>query len=178
MRNPVRPGDIQASDPRADPEPSVSPELIPDRCQSFRTAADGPSVQLRLRLRLVPVRPSGDVLELRLEEIVQELLLRVLHLREDLARGCRADAIHRVRVDGALSVDRDEVCDLLRAGAELSLFVREIQLPHPLGVRVPHGPGGPSEHGQETGLAVRAFRMVRHLADPDLLMEMPALETQ
>ena len=63
----------------------MSPELIPDRCQSFRTAADGPSVQLRLRLRLVPVRPSGDVLELRLEEIVQELLLRVLHLREDLA---------------------------------------------------------------------------------------------
>src|SRR5206468_9611903 len=61
-----------------------------------------PSVQLRLRLRLVPVRPRRDVLELRLEEIVQELLLRVLHLREDLARGGRANAIHGVRVDGPL----------------------------------------------------------------------------
>src|SRR5207245_3639039 len=54
------------------------------------------SVQLRLRLRLVPVWPRRDVLQLRLEQVVQELLLRVLHLREDFAGGRRADAIDGV----------------------------------------------------------------------------------
>src|SRR5207249_4186863 len=68
-------------------------------------------VQLRLRLRLVPVGPRRDVLQLRLEKIVQELLLRVLHLREDLARGGRADAIHGGRVDGPLPVAPHEIGD-------------------------------------------------------------------
>src|SRR5437870_7802682 len=84
-------------------------------------------VQLRLRLRLVPVRPRRDVPQLRLEEIVQELLLRILHFREDLAGGRRADAVDRIRVHGPLPVDRHEVGDLLRAGEEFSFFVREIQ---------------------------------------------------
>src|SRR5213593_4162136 len=74
------------------------------------------SIQLRLRLRLVPVRPRRDVLQFRLEEIVQELLLRVLHLREDLARGRRADAVDGVCIDGPLPVYCHEVRDLLRTG--------------------------------------------------------------
>src|SRR5213593_5260711 len=86
------------------------------------------SVQLRLRLRLVPVRPRRDVLQLRLEEIVQELLLRVLHLREDLARSRRADAVDRVRIHGPLPVNRDEIRDLLRAGEQFSFLVREVKL--------------------------------------------------
>src|SRR2546428_3492805 len=136
------------------------------------------SVQLRFRLRLVPVRPRRDVLELRLEEVVQELLLRVLHPREDLARGRRADSIDGVRVHGALPVNGYEVRDLLGAGEEFPFFVCEIQLPRPLRVGVSYGPRGPAEYGQKAGLAVHAFRMVRHLADSDLLMEVPAFETQ
>src|SRR5439155_24819467 len=57
--------------------------------QGLTSARRFVSVQLRLRLRLVPVRPCRYVLELRLEEVVQELLLRVLHLREDLSRSRR-----------------------------------------------------------------------------------------
>src|SRR3989442_5239362 len=87
------------------------------------------SIQLQLRLRLVPVRPGGDVLEFRLEEIVQELLLRVLHLREDLAGGRRTDAIDGVRVDRPLTIDCHEIRNLLRTGEEFSFFVREVQLP-------------------------------------------------
>src|SRR3989442_5501433 len=135
-------------------------------------------VQLGFRLRFVPVRSRRDVLELRLEKVVQDLLRGVLHLRKDLAGGRRADSVHRVRVDGALPVNRHEVRDLLRAGEELSLFVREVQLPHSLGVRLPHGPCGPPEHGQKARLAVPAFRMIWHLANPDLFVKMPALETQ
>src|SRR5437899_6456961 len=91
--------------------------------------ADGPFafrrlVQLRLRLRLVPIRPRRDVLQLRLEEVVEELLLRVLHLREDLARSRRADAVDRVRVDRPLAVYRHEIRNLLRTGEEFSFFVR------------------------------------------------------
>jgi len=52
------------------------------------SASDGIRlVQLRLRLGLVPVRPRRDVLQFRFEEVVQELLLGVLHLGEDLACG-------------------------------------------------------------------------------------------
>src|SRR2546425_8268137 len=160
--------------------PRISMSRPRPRARTSGESIDGLSlgVQLRLRLRFVPVRSRRDVLELRLEKVVQELLLGVLHLREDLARGCRADAIDRVRVDGALPVNRHEVRDLLRAGEELSLFVREVQLPHSLGVRVPHGPCGPPEHGQKARLAVHAFRMIWHLANPDLFVKMPALETQ
>src|SRR6266581_3040786 len=163
--------------PSGSPKPFLAPGCLavpenPVRIKTHRL------VQLRLRLWLVPVRPRSDVLELRLEEVVQELLLRVLHLREDLARGRRADPVHGVRVHRPLPVDGHEVCDLLRPGEELPLLVREVELSHPLCVRVPNSPRGPSEDRQEAGLALHTFRVVRHLADPHLLVEIPALEAE
>src|SRR5207249_3777317 len=108
----------------------------------------------------------------------QELLLRILHLREDLARGCRTDAVDRVCIDGPLPVYCHEVRDLLRTGEEFSFFVGEIQLSCSLCKRVSNGPCRPPEHSKEARLAVRAFRMVRHLSDADLLVEVPAFEAQ
>src|SRR6266508_1348576 len=135
-------------------------------------------VQLRLRLRLVPIGPRRDVLQLCLEQVVQELRLCVLHPRENLAGGRRADAIDRVRVHGPLPVDGHEVRDLLRPGEELPFLVREVELPRPLRIGVSHRPRGPSEDRQKSRLAFRTFRMVGHRADPDLLVEVPALETK
>src|SRR5438552_16558242 len=77
-----------------------------------------------------------------------------------------------------LAVDRDEVRDLLRPGEEFPFLVREVELPRPLRVRIPHGPRGPAEHGQEAGLTVGAFWMVGHLPNPNLLMEVSAFEAQ
>src|SRR2546425_7619072 len=77
--------------PPADPNDHLDVPGV-GRCQvaqGLTSARPFVSVQLRLRLRLVPVRPCRYVLQVRLEEVVQELLLRVLHLREDLARGRR-----------------------------------------------------------------------------------------
>src|SRR6266571_489908 len=163
--------------PSGSPKPFLAPGCLavpenPVRIKTHRL------VQLRLRLWLVPVRPRRDVLQLCLEEVVQELLLRVLHLREDLARGRRADAIDRVRVHGALPVNGYEVRDLLGAGEELPFLVREVELSRPLRIGVSHRPRGPPEDRQEAGLALRTFRMVGHLADSDLLVEIPALETE
>ena len=46
------------------------------------------SVQLRLRLRLVPLRPRCDVLQLRVKQVVQELPLRILHCRLEVSARC------------------------------------------------------------------------------------------
>src|SRR5712691_7170028 len=135
-------------------------------------------VQSWLRLRLVPIRPRCDVLQLRLEEIVQELLLRILHLREDLARGRRADAIDGVRVDSAFPVDGNEVRYLFRAREQLSFLIREVEFPRPFCVCVSNGPRSPPQDRQKARFAFRALRMVRHLTDPDLRVEVSALEAQ
>src|SRR5439155_7210503 len=86
---------------------TVPHSLSPGMKASARMKPAG-LVQLRLRLRRVPVRSRRDVLQLGLEKIVQEFLLRVLHLRKELARGRRSDPVDRVRVDRSLPIYRDQ----------------------------------------------------------------------
>src|SRR5438132_13506523 len=102
-------------------------------------------VKLRFCLWLVPIRPGRDVFQLRFEEVVQEFFFGVLHLREDFARGRRADAVYGVRVDRPLPVDCHEVRDLLGTGEELPLFFGQIELSAPLSISISHGPRGPSK---------------------------------
>src|SRR5438552_1975587 len=156
---------------------TVPHSLSPGMKASARMKPAG-LVQLRLRLRRVPVRSRRDVLQLGLEKIVQEFLLRVLHLRKDLARGRRSDSVDRVGVDRSLPIYRDQVCDLFRSPERLSFLVREVQFPRALRIRVSNGPCSPPEHGQKPRFALRTLRMIGHFPDPDLLVKVSTLEAE
>src|SRR5947208_3164541 len=161
---------------RSAPGPSRQP--LHDSEGRRRICSVFSSVQLRFRLWLVPIRSRRDVLQLRLEEVVQELLLGILHLREDLARGRRSDSVYRVGVDRSLPIYRDQVCDLFRSREQLSFLVSKVQFPRALRICVSNGPCGPPEHGQKPRFALRTLRMIGHFPDPDLLVKVSTLEAE
>src|SRR3972149_7003320 len=71
---------------------------------------------------LVPVWPGRDVSQLRLEEVLVERHLIVVHLREDLARGLWANAVNGLGDDRLPAVHGNEIRGLADAGERLLLI--------------------------------------------------------